>query len=151
MFAVYSLIFFCLSCDLFALTLKAYSHQAKVREKAKKINEQGKQIEEQECIPVGCVPPTAVAVCWGDICLSACWDTPPWAWVWTPPWAWAWTPRAWTPPKCGHGHPPCVGLDTWPPSQPPQLPPWSGPKHPLVNRMTDRCKNITFTNFVWQQ
>ena len=33
----------------------------------------------QEYIPVGCVPPVAVAVCWGrgrGICLSACWDTP---------------------------------------------------------------------------
>ena len=33
---------------------------------------------EQECIPVGCVPPAALAVCWGgDVCRSACWDTPP--------------------------------------------------------------------------
>ena len=40
----------------------------------------------QECIPVGCVPPAAVAVCWGSVCLSACWDTPP------SPQVWAWTP-----------------------------------------------------------
>ena len=31
----------------------------------------------QECIPVGCVLPAAVAVCWGGVCHSACWDTPP--------------------------------------------------------------------------
>ena len=30
----------------------------------------------QECIPVGCVLPAAVAICWGEgVCLSACWDT----------------------------------------------------------------------------
>ena len=31
--------------------------------------------DKQECIPVGCVPSAAVAVCWGGICLpggSAC-------------------------------------------------------------------------------
>ena len=51
----------------------------------------------QECIPVGCVPPTAVAVSWGPVgvCLSACWDTP--------------TPCL---PGCGPGDPPGMGLDT---------------------------------------
>ena len=39
--------------------------------------------QRQECIPVGCVPPAAVAVCWG-ICLIACWDTPQ-VWAWNPP------------------------------------------------------------------
>ena len=65
----------------------------------------------QECIPVGCVPPAAVAIM-GEgvgVCLSACWDTPPrcgpgdhsprcgpgdppWLWAWRPPWVWAWRP-----------------------------------------------------------
>ena len=56
---------------------------------------------EQECIPVGCVPPAAVAV--GGVCLSACWD-PPWVWTWRPP------------------PPPGMGLET-PPGQTPQLGP----------------------------
>ena len=48
----------------------------------------------QECIPVGCVPSAAVAVCWGGgVCHSACWDTPPEPGSWhpldRPPWAWA--------------------------------------------------------------
>ena len=30
-------------------------------------------ISKQECIPVGCVSPAAVAI---GVCLSACWDTP---------------------------------------------------------------------------
>ena len=50
----------------------------------------------QECIPVGSVPPAAVAVCLGGVCLSACWDTHP-------------------PPGCGPGEPP---------DQTPQPPPW---------------------------
>ena len=93
----------------------------------------------QECIPVGCVLPTAVAVSWGPVgvYLSACWDTP----TPLPPWVWAWRP-----PGCGPGDPPGMGLDTplgvgletpqvwawippwvwaWrPPSQTPQAPPW---------------------------
>ena len=39
-----------------------------------------KTVWKQECIPVGCVPSAAVAVCWGGGCLphfSACWDTHP--------------------------------------------------------------------------
>ena len=40
------------------LHVRAYSHQAK----AKKIKEQVKHIKEQECIPVGCIPPAAVAI-----------------------------------------------------------------------------------------
>ena len=39
---------------------RAYSHQAKMPAKAKKMEEQAWMIKEQECIPVGCVPPT----CW---------------------------------------------------------------------------------------
>ena len=54
----------------------------------------------QECIPVGCVPPTTVAVCWEGVCLSAFWDTP----------------RCGTgdPPGCGPGDSPGVGLETRP-------------------------------------
>ena len=64
-------------------------------------------VSKQECIPVGCVPPAAVAICWG-VCLSACWDPNP-----PPPPVWAWTP-------------PGVDLDT-PPTRPPQHPPGCGP------------------------
>ena len=47
----------------------------------------------------------------GGVCLSACWDTPPWVW-------------AWRPSQCGPGNPPPgIGLET-PPGQTPQLPPW---------------------------
>ena len=121
----------------------------------------------QECIPVGCVPPAAVAV-WG-VCLSACWDTPPWVWAWRPslgvvlymtllgvgleaPWVWAWRPL-WPDPSTS----PWVWA--WrPPSQTPQPAPlgvglencnacWDT-THPPVDRMTDTCKNITFANFV---
>ena len=76
----------------------------------------------------------------GDVCLSACWDTPLGLGLETP-------------------HPPGVGLETLPPARflnlptgcgpgdpptrPPNLPPGSGPKHPPMNRITDTCKNIT--------
>ena len=93
-------------------------------------------MKKQECIPVGCVPPAAVAVSWG-VCLSACWDTLPWVWAWRPPQVWArksppglgletplgvgWRPPwvwVWRPPGCGPGDPPSVGLET------PQVSPW---------------------------
>ena len=61
----------------------------------------------KKCIPVGCVPPTAVAVCWG--CLPQCWYTPR---VW-----------AWRPPGVGLETPRC-GTEETPPGQTPQLPPW---------------------------
>ena len=88
----------------------------------------------QECIPVGCIPPAAAAVCWGGgVCLSACWDTPPGLGLDTP-WVWAWRPpprpdpstsplgvgletapaRSLNHPRCGPGDPP--------PGQTPQLP-----------------------------
>ena len=45
--------------------------------------------------------------------------------------------------------PPGYGSGDPPPSQTPQPPPWLWVwRHPTVNRMTDTCKNITFTNFV---
>ena len=66
----------------------------------------------QECIPVGYIPPTAVAVCWWGVCLSACWDTTRCGPGDTSPQVWAWRPP---PPRCGSGDPP---------GQTPQLPPW---------------------------
>ena len=85
----------------------------------------------QECIPVGCVPTATVAVCWGGVCLSACWDTPP--------------------PGCGPGDTssgstpqPPHWVWAWRPARHAGIPP------PPVNRLTDRCKNITLpqTSFV---
>ena len=123
-------------------------------------------ISRLECIPVGCLPPAAVDVHLGvlGVCLSACWDTPPWAWAWTPQ-AWgldtplgvAWTPLgpgpghpwawAWTPPTRPITLPLGLGLDI-PPARPSTSPLDLGLDTPAVNRMTDRCKNITFANFV---
>ena len=72
-----------------------------------------------------------------------------WAWIWSPsisPWVWAWTWSPQFPLGCGPG------------PDPPQFPPWvwawigacwdtscnaCWDTHPPVNRMTDRCKNIT--------
>ena len=64
----------------------------------------------------GCVPSAAVAVCWGDVCFSACWDTPsgcgpgdpPQVWAWRPPQVWAWRPPRPDPPTSPLG----VGLKT---------------------------------------
>ena len=87
-----------------------------------------------------------------------------------PLWAWAWTPPGVgldthpnTPPGCGPGHPLVsvwtpqpdpptsplgLGLDT-PLARPPNLPLGLGQDTPPpLDRMTDRCKNITFANFV---
>ena len=70
-------------------------------------------IYQQECIPVGCVPPAAEAVCWGG-CLPQC--------------------MLGYTPGCGPGDPPLqarslnfppeCGLGDPPPGQTPQLPPW---------------------------
>ena len=72
----------------------------------------------QECIPVGCIPPTAVAVSWG-VHLSACWDTN------SPLGVGLETPR------CGPGDTPLgVGLETPPgcgPGDPPQMRAWRCP------------------------
>ena len=98
----------------------------------------------QECIPVGCIPPVAVAICWG--CLPQCMlgyiprpgpgpeslgevmDTPQ-VWAWTPQ-VWAWTPAR-TPkliPGSGPRHP----------SQTTQPPPGPRPRQsPPVNRIID--------------
>ena len=53
----------------------------------------------QECIPVGCVPPTTVVVGGsggGSASVHAGID-PPWVWAWRPPLVWAWRPPGQTP------------------------------------------------------
>ena len=93
----------------------------------------------QECIPVGCVLPAAVAVCWGGgVSASVHVGIPPGVGLETPL-VWAWRPPcvglegvAWRPSGCGPGDPPdhtpqppslgCGPRD--PPGQTPQLPPW---------------------------
>ena len=65
-------------------------------------------VSKQECIPVGCVPPAAVAIRWG-VCFSACWDKAPLAQTpQLPSWVWAWRPP-WPDPSTS---PLGVGLDT---------------------------------------
>ena len=71
--------------------------------------------KKQECIPVGCVPPAAVAICWG-VCLSACWDTPPSVDL-EPP---GYGPR--DSPGCGPGDPPARPLNFSPGCGPGQTP-----------------------------
>ena len=87
--------------------------------------------QSQECIPVECILPAAVAVRWGGVCLSACWDTPP---------------------GCGPGDPLCVGLENPRMGVGLETPPRCGPGdppgdlqgmlgyNPTVNRITDTCK-----------
>ena len=118
----------------------------------------------QECIPVGCVLPAAVAI--RGVCLSACWDTP-WVWAWRPPRCVTGDPLGCGPgdtPRCGPGDPLGVGLETVPLVRPLNFPLgvdletckacWdTTPKEtcckacwdntPPVNRITDTCKNIT--------
>ena len=93
---------------------------------------------------VGCIPPAAVAVSRGGVCLTACWNTPnplcqpgPGH----PSQVWAWTPLGKHPP--GPGQTP-LPLDL---GRHPSSSAWAGTPPPLpgpgpVNRMTDRCKNI---------
>ena len=72
-----------------------------------------RKLHEQECIPVGCIPPAAVAI-WGGLHQAP--------------------PRTDTPQS---RHP----QTRYPlPEQTPNPP---GTRHPPVNRMTNRCKNIT--------
>ena len=62
--------------------------------------------EEQECIPVGCVPPMAVAVHGGGSASvhagihppGVGLETPPPVWAWRPPWP---DPSTSPPPGCG--------------------------------------------------
>ena len=91
---------------------------------------------QQECIPVGCVPPAAVANSLGgsasvhagihhptrcgpgDPLPGVGLETPSQVWAWGPPQVWAWRPPRPDPstssPGCGPGDPP---------GQTPQLPP----------------------------
>ena len=75
------------------------------------------QIMKQECIPVGCLPPAAVAVSRGG--LPEYMLGHPQVWVWRPPWVWAWRPPRPDPSTSALG----VGLET-PPGQTPEVPPW---------------------------
>ena len=92
----------------------------------------------QECIRVGCVPPAAVAVCWGGVSASVHAGIHPQVWAGDPPGCGPGTTplvQAWRPPSPSHTPqlpPPDVGLDT-PPGQTPQLPSMGGPgdPHPL--------------------
>ena len=99
-------------------------------------------IYRQECIPVGCVPRTAVAICWGVLpqCMLG----------YTLPGLGLDTPRCGPgdPPCCGSGDPPGVGLI--PPGQTPQLPPYVLAWRPPCGQ-TDTSKNITVSNFVYGQ
>ena len=89
----------------------------------------------QECIPVGCVPPAAVAV------LGGLHQTPRWEQT---------TPLDQAPPMTRHPtgtrHPPRAGTFQEQASPWEQAPPTPRSRHPLppVNRITDTCKNITF-------
>ena len=100
---------------------------------------------QQECIPVGCVPPAAVAICrCGGGGLPQCMlvyplgvglETPR-VWAWRPPWVWAWRPPPGPtpqyPPGCGPGDPP---------GQTPQHTPWVWAWRPPPPRgQTDMCK-----------
>ena len=70
----------------------------------------------------------------GGVCLSACWDTPPWCWPGDAPGVGLETPQVWA---------------WWPPTRPVTkhagIPPamHAGISPPPVDKMTDRCKNIT--------
>ena len=90
-------------------------------------------LQEKECIPVGRVPPQQQPSAVGRrVCLSACWDTPPWAWAWRPPLDVS-LEIPHPPHGCGPGDPHQArplnfssgcGPEDPPPSQTPQAPPW---------------------------
>ena len=88
----------------------------------------------KECIPVGCVPPAAVAVCWGGsasvhagIHPPRCGlGDPPGCGPGDPPRVWAWRHPQPVPSTC----PSVWGLETPPHSQTPQPPPGCGPGDP---------------------
>ena len=136
----------------------------------------------QECIPVGCVPPVAVAVycSGGGACLSACWDThppplgvgqetptgcgpetpPPGVGLEIPPGVDLETPQMWAwrlPAGVGLETPLGVGLETPTRPDPSTSPLGVGVGLETCNAcwdttlpcgQTDRCKNITFANYV---
>ena len=64
----------------------------------------------QECIPVGCIPPAAVAICWrvSASVYAGIQPFPPPAWTWTPTLWCQLGPPVWaaTPPGCGPGDTP---------------------------------------------
>ena len=92
-----------------------------------------KQDNKQECIPVGCVPPVAVAIHGG---LPQCMlGYPPQVWAWRPP-PQVW---AWNPPGCGPGDSPAAKHAGIPPAMHAGI-----PTPPWTEWLTDRCKNITF-------
>ena len=108
----------------------------------------------QERIPVGCVSPTAVAVCWGSATVHA--GIHPQVWAWTPPGVGLDTP--WpdsptsplalgldTPQSDPPTYPLGLGLDT-PLARPPNLPPGPRSRHPLpwTEFLTHASENITF-------
>ena len=102
----------------------------------------------QECIPVGYVPPAAVAI-GGGVCLSACWDTPPLG-------VGLETPQARPlnfPLGCGLGNLQSM-LGCHPPGDLLQsmlgyhLQCMLGYHPTPVNRITDTCKNRPCPNFV---
>ena len=103
--------------------------------------EELQMLVKQECIPVGCVLPAAVAI-WG-VCLSACWDTPPWVWAWRPPWVWAWKPHLGlgleTPPGCWPGDP---QVWAW---RPPQV----GLESPVWACRPPQARPLNFPHWVW--
>ena len=116
-------------------------------------------LKEQECIPVGCVPPAAVAICWGGLpqCMLG---YPAPVWAWRHPQVLALRPPL---PSQTPQFPLGVGLET-PQARPLNFPPGCGlgyhspgdlqgmlgyhlqcmlGYHPPVNRITHTCKNIT--------
>ena len=85
----------------------------------------------QECIPVGCVPPAAVAVCGGVFASVHAGIPHPGPGPGHPPWVWAWRyPQpdpSTSPPRCGPGNPP----QSDPSTSPPRCGPGDPPARPL--------------------
>ena len=100
------------------------------------INHKNILFHKQECIPVGCVLPTEVAIHGGyasvhaGIHPSGVGLETPRVLAWRPPQVWACRT-----PWSGPGDPLGVGLET-PPGQTPQLPPGCGPGDPSAARHT---------------
>ena len=109
----------------------------------------GQNLFKQECIPVGCVPPRAVAVCLGGVYLSVSWGThhpqarplnfPPWVWAWRPPRPALeippWPDPSTFPPGCGPGDHP--GL------------PWRFPPRTFINTRLLVHKHVKISVDEW--
>ena len=93
------------------------------------------KMDKQKCAPVGCIPAIAVAICWGGVCLSACWDTP-WEWAWRLPQVWAWRS-----PGCGPGDPK---------GQTRQLPPECGPEDPSGPDPSTSLLGVSWDTTPWR-